>query len=120
MVLSLISFVACAGSARPHWIDQTPARHQALAHIQAQRGHSPSMQKRIALLQAKAELAKRKQLHIYSQLRSQTLCRDKACSTKLHTLSLQKSQEYLHAIKIVDEYFDPIDGSYYLLVQMHP
>ena len=119
-LLSLIALGLASCSSSVQWIHTTPQQNQALAHIKAKAGQSQSMQKRTALLQAKAELAKQKQLVIYSKLLKTTKCDNKQCKSQLHTLSIQKSKEYMHGIKRVHEYLDPKDGSYYLLLQMDP
>ena len=109
--LFLILILVTQSWSRPSWLDEPLA---PLLHIGwAKTDVSPTLQKRLALMQVKSELSKTYQIQIFNELMRQTQCNYDQCRTQLHSKSVQKSHALMGTLKIIDSFTDTDNSMFY-------
>ena len=73
-------------------------------------------QEKVALLQARAELAKRVAIKISNELLLSKECNDVECKNEMASFSQQEASEYLRHTVVKEKWVNPLDGSLYMWI----
>ena len=88
----------------------------AVGSAPRQKNGSTEMQKRIALIQAKANIAKQIEVYIENELKTQKECSSEQCKSSINTSSTHQSGQMIRNVIQKEEWTDPETGTLYIWV----
>ena len=75
---------------------------------------NPSYQRRVAMMQARAEIAREIEIFVRTELAMEKSCRDDACRSRIATRSRHLSRQMIGEATVKDEWKDPENGTLYI------
>lgn len=75
---------------------------------------NPAYRRRVAMMRARAEIAKAVELYVTTQLTMEKSCTDEACRSAMNTRSRHMTQQLIGGATLKNEWIDPETGILYI------
>lgn len=99
----------------PGWVlePQIPGYLVGVGYAKPQKAN-PAYRRRVAMMRARAEIAKAVELYVKAELTMEKRCTDEACQSAMNTRSRHLTQQLIGEATLKDEWTDPKTGMLYI------